>query len=419
MAVGDLPLSMKNKLRILFIHEDDSKVARMVQGLQHAGFEVFPKRVDNSKSLQDALNHNDWHLVIAEYQIPALSSRDAIRAMRQRELDIPFIVVSDSVNRDLVTHMMRSGAHDCIEQSDTSRLVEAIRREVRSAGVRKEHQQAQQDLYYSEERFDLFMQYLPGLAYIKDADGRFLYVNDYMHKINNWSPEDVIGKRDSDLWDSDYVKKLRADDMKVLESGEILESIEEVSLGDESFYYLTTRFPIRRQHGPTVLGAISINITARITAVRKLEETTKQLEMERQSLEKKNIALREILDQIDHEKAQTHEKLSANLEKAVLPTVRRLKESAQPSQLPSLELLEKELSQIASPFIQTLQNHFAKLSPRELEVCRLIKNGMTSKEIAEMLNLSLGTIQKHREMIRRKLGLTNDGINLHSYLQSL
>jgi len=81
--------------------------------------------------------------------------------------------------------------------------------------------------------------------------------------------------------------------------------------------------------------------------------------------------------------------------------------------------LETDLKEITSPFLDALKTTYARLSPRELEVCRLIKNGMTSKEIAETLNLSVMTVHKYRELIRKKLGLVHNEVNLHTYLQSL
>ncbi len=64
-------------------------------------------------------------------------------------------------------------------------------------------------------------------------------------------------------------------------------------------------------------------------------------------------------------------------------------------------------------------DNYPKLSPREREICNLIKGGATSKEIAASLSISLATVRKHRELIRRKLGLTNKDINLLSYLSGM
>jgi RNA polymerase sigma factor (sigma-70 family) len=64
-----------------------------------------------------------------------------------------------------------------------------------------------------------------------------------------------------------------------------------------------------------------------------------------------------------------------------------------------------------------LDKAFERLSPREIEVCRLIRSGATNKEIARALNLSYGTVAKHRERIRKKLVITKKGINLSAILQ--
>lgn len=129
--------------------------------------------------------------------------------------------------------------------------------------------------------------------------------------------------------------------------------------------------------------------------------------------------MREILDQIDAEKNAFKQHLVTNVEQTIIPTIIRLKKQCRSSQSRIFDMLEKDLHEIVSPFIDTLKSNYTKLSPRELEVCRLIKNGMTSKEIAEALNLSLLTVYKYRELIRKKLALVKDGTNLRSYLKSL
>jgi DNA-binding CsgD family transcriptional regulator len=78
----------------------------------------------------------------------------------------------------------------------------------------------------------------------------------------------------------------------------------------------------------------------------------------------------------------------------------------------------QDLKEIVSPFLATLKADHSKLSRRELEICHLIKKGMTSKEIARFLSLSPWTVYKQRDVIRRKLGLAKSGANLCAYLQS-
>ena len=108
-----------------------------------------------------------------------------------------------------------------------------------------------------------------------------------------------------------------------------------------------------------------------------------------------------------------------NIETDILPTLQRLRAMGGKPQEALFEVLEDGLEQISSEFASGLKERFRNLTPRQLQICRLIKNGYTSKDIAESLGTSLLTVHKHREAIRDKLGLKNRNINLNSYLQSL
>jgi DNA-binding CsgD family transcriptional regulator/GAF domain-containing protein len=185
--------------------------------------------------------------------------------------------------------------------------------------------------------------------------------------------------------------------------------------------YLKEDHP-RDQKEEGFLSAVA-NVLAGIIERRRAEETimetAEELKIEREALERKNIALGEIMERVESEKNALKQQLVTNVEQAVLPTLLRLKKSSKPFQKRIFEMLEKDLREVVSPFIDTLRRDYAKLSPRELEVSRLIRNGMTSKEIAEALNLSLLTVYKYRDLIRKKLGLANQSANLRTYLRSL
>ena len=138
-----------------------------------------------------------------------------------------------------------------------------------------------------------------------------------------------------------------------------------------------------------------------------------------QALLEKNVALKEVLSQISTEKDALKEQIATNLDEAVMPTLQRIRENIEPSQTRLLDQLEHELRDVSAPFLETLKNRHPKLTPRETEICRLVKNGLTSKQIADVLRISLATVHKHRELIRRKLGLANVEANLTSFLQSM
>jgi two-component system sensor histidine kinase UhpB len=387
--------------------------------LKRGGYEPTTKRVQTEKDMSAELQAGEWDIVISDYVMPKFSGMDAFRVLRDSGLDLPFIMISGKMGEETAVDAMRAGVHDYIVKDNMARLIPAIQRELREAEVRREHKMAQEDLLQSEKRFALFMRHLPGLAYIKDEEGKILYVNEYVEKMHGRKMKKILGKTDFDLWPEELASKMREYDQQAMSGGGVVESIDEADHNGEKVTYLSYRFPIVREGWPTLLGAISVDITKRKRAEDLLKDTTEQLEIEREALERKNVALKEILNQIDAEKAAIKKQITTNVEQAIVPTVLRLKELASPAQAKSFEMLERDLKEIVSPFVDTIRNAYAKLSPRELEICRLIKNGMTSKEIAEALNLAVPTVHKYRELIRRKLKLTNTEANLNTFLQSV
>ncbi|PWB73868.1 hypothetical protein C3F09_04700, partial [candidate division GN15 bacterium] len=162
-----------------------------------------------------------------------------------------------------------------------------------------------------------------------------------------------------------------------------------------------------------------VDVTPLKVSQMELELALEQLKVERRMLEEKNIALREVLTQIESEKEAIRKRFTTNVEQAILPSLIRLSEAARGPQKRELQLLVREATEVVSPFIDTLRGRFASLSPREVEICRMIKSGLTSKEIAENLNIADKTVQKYRELIRRKLRLTNKDTNLQTFLKSM
>lgn len=157
-------------------------------------------------------------------------------------------------------------------------------------------------------------------------------------------------------------------------------------------------------------------VQERTAALRQANEA---LEQERQTLQNKNIAMQEILNEIRTGKDALRYQLQDNLEHTVVPYIARLKAISNPDVQALAKSLEHDLRDVVSPFFENLKTRAEGLTLRESEICRHIKNGLSTKEIANILNISPMTIQKHRESIRRKLGIANEEQNLQVYLQQL
>jgi DNA-binding NarL/FixJ family response regulator len=196
-------------------------------------------------------------------------------------------------------------------------------------------------------------------------------------------------------------------------------------VGEVTILYLEKRPP--EDEGPflreerALLDALAEHISSvamRISAELEVQETNRQLNLERKALQEANLALRAVLARIEEEKKEIYKDVQANVDKILMPILHELELCLPPHQKQYAGILKTNLENITSPFVSQLSKNFLHLTSTEVSVCNLIRNGLQTKEIAEIRGVSMGTINRHREHIRRKLDITNSEINLMTYLQS-
>ncbi len=172
--------------------------------------------------------------------------------------------------------------------------------------------------------------------------------------------------------------------------------------------------------GPAKVVISHENITALKLAEEAVRIRERELEEKSSHLEEANAALRALIRQRDEDKKEFEQAVFQNIKEAVLPNLERLKQQRQTKAARELtELIEKDLHDIASPFLRHLTSLETILTPQEIQVANLIRQGKASKEIAEMLSLSVTTVSFHRKNLRQKFGLTHASTNLRTYLLSL
>ncbi len=165
--------------------------------------------------------------------------------------------------------------------------------------------------------------------------------------------------------------------------------------------------------GTRKLISSSIDIT-------ELKEKEEELTIKSQSLEDLNAALRVMLKQREQDREELEKTLLGNVKEFVLPYIEKLRNGRiENNDMTYVNLIESSLNEILSPFSRKLSARFTQLTPKEIQVANLIKDGKSSKEIAQLLNVSSGAIDVDRYRIRTKLGINNKKANLRSHLTSL
>lgn len=146
-------------------------------------------------------------------------------------------------------------------------------------------------------------------------------------------------------------------------------------------------------------------------------ERTAELEMRSSSLAEMNTALHVLLQKREEDKRQVEDLIVSNIKSLVFPYVEKIKKySSDAKQQRLLGILEARLNELLSPLLKKLQQF--NLTPKEIQVAAMVKDGKSTKEIAEVLGVETSSIDDHRNNIRKKLGLSRK-VSLQSKLQSL
>jgi PAS domain S-box-containing protein len=152
-------------------------------------------------------------------------------------------------------------------------------------------------------------------------------------------------------------------------------------------------------------------------ALRKRE---KEVQMKSRNLQEVNTALKVLLKQREEDRTDLEDKVLSNVQTLVLPYLEKLKQGRMGERdLSLVHILEANLLNIVSPFAQRLTSRHLRLTPKELQIANMIKDGKTTKDIAPLMGVCPGAVSLHRNHIRKKLGLNKEKINLQTYLGSL
>jgi PAS domain S-box-containing protein len=274
----------------------------------------------------------------------------------------------------------------------------------------------------SEENFRALVENAnDGILIAAGKEGVNLYANKRAAEITGYSVTELLKIGLHELVAPDEVKKV-ADRYKRRLAGKNVPSQYETKLVRKSKEIFPAELSSARSAWKG--EAASIILIRDITDRKRAEEAVRRSEAElvekSRHLEEVNAALKVLLKQRENDKADLEERLLANVKELVMPYVEKLKNSRlHADEMTLVGILESNMKEIVSPFVTKLSSRFLSLTPTEIQVASLIKDGKTSKEIGALLNASENTVRTHRFHIRSKLGIKNKKVNFRSYLQSL
>lgn len=138
---------MADQLKVLVVEDNPDDAELLILQLEQGGYVVDSERVETASAMAAALEREPWDLVLSDYAMPSFDALSALAILQQKELDLPFIIVSGSVGEETAVQIMQEGAHDYLLKGNLTRLVATIERELREAQVRRERRQALDEIH--------------------------------------------------------------------------------------------------------------------------------------------------------------------------------------------------------------------------------------------------------------------------------
>jgi PAS domain S-box-containing protein len=310
-------------------------------------------------------------------------------------------------------------AHDELERRVEERTADLVKTNERLKQEIVTRKQAEVALQESGEKYrQLFDTVSDAIMLLDVATKEFIDVNDICQSMYGYRKDEFLNLKLSSI---------------TAEPEESEQSIKQILSGEISRIPLRyhkrkdgTIFPVEISSGTFKLGdrrmlcGVVRDITERKQTEEALRKKRKELSQKAKHLEKVNTALEVLLEHLEEEKKKLEENILTNLKKFIFPYIEKLEAGGiSPKNKTYLDIIKTNFNKVIFPFAKNQIAGYLDLTPTEIYVADLIREGKTHKDIALLSNVSPHAVLFHMKNIRKKLGLSHKKINLRTYLQSL
>ena len=327
------------------------------------------------------------------------------------------VVKEKGKNTGEMSHVRKDGV-PFITLMTTTLLKDTQDKPIAMLGIIKdktEHQRADELLLESKIRYQNLIESTSDWVWEVDEKGRYTYVSPRIKDLLGYEPEEIIHKTPFDLMPPEEAKRVRKIFITAVEQLEPIRSLENTNLHKDGHSVIleTSGAPFFDKSGQfSGYRGIDRDITKR-------KQTENILLQQTQKLEETNIALRVILRESEITKDALEQNVLSNIKDLLLPYVAELESRlSDEEQQFFLGIIKANINEITSSFSRKLKLEFHNLTPREIQVADLIKQGRTNKEIARLLDITASGVDYHRRNLRKKMNIKGKRINLRSHLLS-
>ncbi len=185
---------MKKTLRLLIVEDSLDDTLLICDQIQRADYDVRYTRVETERELITQLTDCIWDVILSDNTLPSFNAFAALDVLKETGLDIPFIIVSGSIGEEIAVRAMKAGAHDYIMKNNLPRLVPAIEREIRDAGIRSDRRQTIEALRKSEEQYRRIVNTSQEGILILDNMANITFANQRVQAMLQYNESELIGR---------------------------------------------------------------------------------------------------------------------------------------------------------------------------------------------------------------------------------
>lgn len=190
---------MTTRLRVLILEDREADAELMLHELRRAGFDPDWRRVETEADYLAGLEARP-ELILADYSLPQFDAIEALRHLQERELDIPFIVITGVIGDEAAAECLKRGAADYLLKDRMARLGKAIVHALEEKQLREAQRRSQEALRESEERYRMLFDANPHAMWVYELGSlRFLAVNDAAVRQYGYSPEEFLAMTIKDI----------------------------------------------------------------------------------------------------------------------------------------------------------------------------------------------------------------------------
>lgn len=251
-------------LRVLMVEDSEDDVLLILRELKKDGYAPEYERVETPGEMTNALSGKHWDVILCDYHLPRFSAVDALAMIKKLNIDIPVIVVSGAIGEETALDCIHRGAHDYIMKGNLTRLGVAIARELEKKEIRIKHNQAEEALYQSEEKYRTILERIEDGYYETDIAGKFTFFNTALCRIWGYPPEELMGMNSREYADQETAQKIYSAHNQTYRTGEPGRLFDyEIIRKDGTTRHVQTSFTLMKDSAglPTGFSGVARDIT--------------------------------------------------------------------------------------------------------------------------------------------------------------